>query len=64
MEHFTRALDEQRDRYVSLEAVQASQRKQEEGRQRLLERAADEGRIGQQPLRGFRYWLARLFRLV
>lgn len=61
MEHFARAVNEQRERYASLTAGEQIQKKQEEGRQRLLEMAADYGPGGQKPLRGFRLWLARLF---
>lgn len=64
MDHFTRALDEQNERYTNMIANSAAQRKQEEGRQRLLEMAANQGASGQKPLRGFRLFLARLFRLV
>ncbi|MGH2509108.1 MAG: ATP-binding protein, partial [Ktedonobacteraceae bacterium] len=61
MEHFTRAINEQRERYIALNAGAETQKKQEEGRQRLLEMAANYGPDGQKPLRGFRGWLARLF---
>lgn len=64
MEHFIRALNEQRERYAALNASSAAQQKQEEGRQRLLEMAANYGPNGQKPLRGFRLWLARLFGLA
>jgi len=60
-EHFTRALDELSARYTALNATNEAQRKQEEGRQRMLEMAADYGPGGKKQLRGFRGWLARLF---
>ncbi len=61
MEHFARALNELRERYASQAASSEAQKKQEEGRQRLLEMAANYGPGGQKQLRGFRLWLARLF---
>lgn len=64
MEHFMRAFHEQRERYVSMIAQSEAQKRQEEGRERLLEMAANYGPGGQKPLRGFRLWLARLFGLV
>ena len=64
MEHFMHALNEQSERYTSLNANSAAQKKQEEGRQRLLEMAADYGPNGKKPLKGFRLWLARIFGLA
>lgn len=64
MEHLTQAIREQRERYTSLNASTEAQKKQEEGRQRLLEMAANYGPDAQKPLRGFRRWLARIFGLV
>ena len=63
MEHFARAINEQRERYASMNAGEEAQKKQEEGRQRLLEMAANYGPGGGKP-RGFRGWLARLFGLA
>ncbi|MGH2481812.1 MAG: ATP-binding protein, partial [Ktedonobacteraceae bacterium] len=63
MEHFARAINEQRERYASMNAGEEAQKKQEEGRQRLLEMAANYGPGGAKP-RGFRGWLARLFGLA
>ncbi len=40
-EHFARAIDEQRERYAVQEEAEETITKQEEGRQRLLEMAAD-----------------------
>lgn len=64
MEHFTRALDEQNERYASMNALSEAQKKQEEGRQRLMEMAANYGPGGQKPLKGFRLFIARLFGLA
>ncbi len=64
MEHFMYALNEQSERYTSLNANSEAQKKQEEGRQRLLEMAADYGPNGKKPLKGFRLWLARMFGLA
>src|SRR5579875_3275411 len=64
MEHFARAINEQRERYASMTAISEAQKKQEEGRERLLEMAANYGPGGPKPLKGFRGWLARLFGLV
>ncbi len=64
-EHFARALDEQRERYSVQEAAEEERSKQEQSRQRFIDMAADYREKGaQQPLRGFRLWLARLFHLV
>ncbi len=63
-EHFTTAIDEQRERYAVQEVAEESRQRQEEGRQRLLEMAANYTADGKPPLRGFRLWLARLFGLV
>ena len=64
MEHFTRAINELSERYAAMTANSEAQKKQEEGRQRLLEMAANYGPGGKKPLRGFRLWLARLFGLA
>ncbi len=63
-EHFARALDEQRDRYAVQEEAEENRARQERGRQRLIDMAADQDTNGKPPLRGFRLWLARLFGLV
>lgn len=63
-EHFTRAINELSERYAAMSASSEAQKKQEEGRQRLLEMAANYGPAGKKPLRGFRLWLARLFGLA
>ncbi|QBD82077.1 AAA family ATPase [Ktedonosporobacter rubrisoli] len=63
-EHFARAIDEQRERYAVQEEAEAERTRQERGRQRLLEMAADQEAKPQKPLTGFRLWLARLFGLV
>lgn len=60
-EHLMRAINEQRERYTAINAGAEAQKKQEEGRQRLLEMAADYGPGAPKPLKGFRYWLARIF---
>ncbi|HVU69740.1 MAG TPA: CDC48 family AAA ATPase [Ktedonobacteraceae bacterium] len=64
MDHFLRALEEQNERYTSMQASSEAQRKREEGQQRLLEMAANQSASGQRPLRGFRLFLARLFGLA
>ena len=64
MEHFMHALDEQNERYASMIAQSEAQKKRDEGRERLLEMAANYGPGGKKPLRGFRLWLARLFGLA
>ncbi len=58
-EHFARAIDEQRERYAIQEVAEKARERQERGRQRLIERAADEDE--RKPLHGFFLWLARLF---
>jgi transitional endoplasmic reticulum ATPase len=63
-EHFARAIDEQRERYAVQEVAEESIARQEAGRRRLIEMAANADANGQPPLRGFRLWLARLFGLV
>ncbi len=63
-EHFARAIDEQNERYEVQEVAEETHARQEAGRQRLLEMAADYRSDGRPPLRGFRLWLARLFGLV
>jgi transitional endoplasmic reticulum ATPase len=62
--HFAQAIDEQRERYAVQEEVEDAQKRQEAGRQRLLEIAADYNSSQKPPLRGFRLWLARLFGLA
>lgn len=64
MEHFTRAINELSERYSALVASSEAQKKQEEGRQRLLEMAASVGPASTRPLRGLRLWLARLLGLA
>jgi len=59
-EHFAQAIDEQRERYAVQEEAEESVARREEGRQRLLEMAANYGSDREPPRRGFRYWLARL----
>ncbi len=61
-EHFARAIDEQRERYFIQDATEEEITRQEKGRQRLLEMAADQEQ--KPPLSGFRLWLARLFGLA
>lgn len=63
-EHFARAIDEQRERYAIQEEAEESITRQQQGRRRLIEMAANVDASGQPPLRGFRLWLARLFGLV
>ena len=63
-EHFARAIDEQRERYAVQEEAEDAIARKEEGRQRLLEMAANFDSATQSPKRGFRYWLARLLGLV
>jgi transitional endoplasmic reticulum ATPase len=63
-EHFARAIDEQRERYAVQEEAEESINKQQAGRQRLIEMAANMDSSGRPPLQGFRLWLARLFGLV
>jgi transitional endoplasmic reticulum ATPase len=61
MEHLERAIEEQQERYIAQEAIEKERERQERGRQRLIEMAADSGSQEKRPLRGFRLWLARLF---
>ncbi|HLX58388.1 MAG TPA: CDC48 family AAA ATPase [Ktedonobacteraceae bacterium] len=63
-EQFAIAIGEQRERYAMQEEAQETRMRKEAGRQRLIDMAADMNRGGNPPLRGFRLWLARLFRLV
>ncbi len=63
-EHFTIALDEQRERFAAQDLAIGSRLRKEAGRQRLMEMAANVDAGGKRPLRGFRLWLARLFGLV
>ncbi|GCF08612.1 CDC48 family AAA ATPase [Dictyobacter arantiisoli] len=61
-EHFAAAIEEQSKRYAIQEASETERARQDRGRQRLIEMAAD--REEKPPLRGFRLWLARLFGLA
>ena len=63
-EHFARAIEEQRERYAVQEAAEAAREKQERGRQRLIDMAAEQSDPNKRQLRGFRLWLARLFGLA
>ncbi len=60
-EHFMQALQEQQERYAAQEAIEKERERQERGRQRLIEMAADSGAKEKQPLRSFWFWLARIF---
>jgi transitional endoplasmic reticulum ATPase len=65
LDHFEHAIEEQRERYAIQEAAEEERARKEAGRQRLLDIAANYGAANNKPaLRGFRLWLARLFRLV
>jgi transitional endoplasmic reticulum ATPase len=63
-EHFAQAIDEQRERYAVQEEAEESVARREQGRQHLLEMAANYGSDREPPRRGFRYWLARLLGLA
>ena len=63
-EHFAHAIEEQKARYSIQEGFDKERERQDRGRQRLIDMAADERADGKPPLRGFRLWLARLFGLV
>ncbi|HLQ11050.1 MAG TPA: CDC48 family AAA ATPase, partial [Ktedonobacteraceae bacterium] len=63
-EQFAIAIGEQRERYAVQEEAEEAIMRKEAGRQRLLEMAGNLDQSGRRPLRGFRLWLARLFRLV
>ncbi|HVB72892.1 MAG TPA: CDC48 family AAA ATPase [Ktedonobacteraceae bacterium] len=63
-EQFAIAIDEQRERYAAQEAIEVARARNDAGRQRLLDMASSLNQNGKPPLRGFRLWLARLFRLV
>ncbi|HEY4383427.1 MAG TPA: CDC48 family AAA ATPase [Ktedonobacteraceae bacterium] len=63
-EHFARAIDEQRERYAVQDAAEAERERQDRGRQRLIDMAADQSDPNKPALRGFRLWLARLFGLA
>jgi hypothetical protein len=63
-EHFASAIDEQRERYAVQEVAEEARTRQVEGRQRLIEMAANYSSGEKPPLRGFRLWLARLFGLA
>jgi transitional endoplasmic reticulum ATPase len=60
-EHFALAIDEQRERYAVQEETEAAIARQETGRQRLIEMAADYDARPPSLFRRFRLWLARLF---
>ncbi|MHB8596847.1 MAG: CDC48 family AAA ATPase [Ktedonobacteraceae bacterium] len=64
LEQFTTAINEQHERYAVQEVAEEARTRQAEGRQRLLEMAANYNSGEKPPLRGFRLWLARLFGLV
>src|SRR5215469_7103141 len=59
-EHFAQAIDEQHERYAVQDEAEDAIARREEGRQRLLEMAANYNSDSKPPRRGFRYWLARL----
>lgn len=63
-EHFAHAIEEQKARYSIQEGFDKERERQDRGRQRLIDMAADEHADGKPPLRGFRLWLARLFGLA
>jgi len=63
-EHFARAVEEQRERYAVQAEVEKEHARQERGKQRLIDMAAGKDPADRPPLRGFRFWLARLFRLI
>jgi transitional endoplasmic reticulum ATPase len=62
-DHFAHAIEEQRERYTTQEAAEEERNKQDRGKQRLIDMAADyDQQQKEKPaLRGFRLWLARLF---
>lgn len=61
-EHFARAIDEQRERYAVQDAAEEERERQDRGRQRLIDIAADYDQKQQnKEARGFWAWLARLF---
>ncbi|HEY7414611.1 MAG TPA: CDC48 family AAA ATPase, partial [Ktedonobacteraceae bacterium] len=64
LDHFKRAIEEQQERYSVQAAIEAERTRTERGRQRLIDMAAGSEQNRQKPLRGFRLWLARLFRLA
>lgn len=63
-EHFIQAIDEQSERFAAQNEAEEARARKEVGRQRLIEMATDLTADGKPRKRGFRYWLARLFRLV
>nr|MBA2677436.1 CDC48 family AAA ATPase [Ktedonobacteraceae bacterium] len=65
-DHFAHAIEEQRERYNTQEAAEEVRSKQDRGRQRMIDMAADydQQQKDKPALRGFRLWLARLFRLA
>src|SRR5712692_1330526 len=63
-EHFAQAIDEQLERYAVQDEAEDAVARREEGRQRLLEMAANYNSDRKPPRRGFRYWLARLLGLA
>ena len=64
LKHFLHAIDEQNERYITQKEVEEAQARKEAERQRLIEMAANISSDRKPGLRGFRLWLARLFRLV
>jgi transitional endoplasmic reticulum ATPase len=64
IKHFIQAIDEQNERYTAQREVEEVQARKEAERQRLIEMAANISSDRKPRLRGFRLWLARLFRLV
>src|SRR5260370_10447952 len=63
-EHFAHAIEEQRERYAVQDEAEDAVVRREEGRQRLLEMAANYNSDRKPPRRGVRYWLARLLGLA
>jgi transitional endoplasmic reticulum ATPase len=63
-EHFAHSIEELKNRYSIQEAFDKDHERQDRGRQRLIDMAADQAADGKPPLRGFRLWLARLFGLA
>jgi transitional endoplasmic reticulum ATPase len=59
-EHFMQAIQEQQERYAAQEAIEKERERQERGRRRLIEMAADSGAKEKRPLRAFWLWLARI----
>ncbi len=63
-EHFMQAIQEQQERYAAQEAIEKERERQERGRQRLIEMAADSGAKEKRPLRAFWLWFARILGFV